>query len=763
MAELILLVLMGVFIWAVAKAASRQGGRHQTPRPSPAALGASAIANPGAPGATPRHAEGGPAAPAAGWVPKGQEVTVAGYRIPGGMIYVGRGLTAAGRGAGIEPALIDPRLPVDRREPDRMCSLMSYWPSYSGIPAASRAAYLEWLAGGREDPSFGVGHVFLFFYGLERRILLDAQHSDAARAEIPSIVAETQRLLGVYGSNRSFRGYAESFLSFVKAAQGQGDVYSDKPPMSILPGAEFPLMVRLALGQLAVGGKPIPAEWALVWFRSAPSTQLRTPAQRCPDELTALFRIRYGERFGAGIVVKPNKTTLRAAYKPASASFAGLVTLSFADTKRHEIIPDVTALKGPLTTIADLAEACVSDLEPYSRWVGRNPGLRTSPAAAALLPGDLVAHYRSDEVDALSKAIEYRLGTSSFAEIPFVDLIEHWSPSAGARFTRADGVLLAQLLEKRGYGVEPDPRFGGTTPSAERTGIVFRLPTGAPSAPSATYSAAAVTLQLAVAVAVADNHVSESELQVLYGHLIGSLPVTPQEHVRLEAYLRWLLVELPSPVGLRSRLEAFDETQRAQIGRLLVAVATADGQIDPLEVSALVRLFKLLGLDPADAYTELHAQSIDRMPVGSPPLAIRPADSLQPSFAIGPRPPTKGAGPIALDMQKVEARLAQSSAASALLSSIFTESEEAIPITQQAGVANVARLDEVHSGLLRELAGRPSWSRGEYDVLANKHGVLPDGALDLLNEVSLERSGELCLEGEDPLMVNPQAMKELAV
>ena len=91
------------------------------------------------------------------------------------MIYVGRGLRACREFGGVEPALIDPKLPVDWDDPDVDGDLMSYWPSYSSIEPSSRAAYLEWLSTGRSDPNAYIGYVFLFFYGIERRLLQDAQ------------------------------------------------------------------------------------------------------------------------------------------------------------------------------------------------------------------------------------------------------------------------------------------------------------------------------------------------------------------------------------------------------------------------------------------------------------------------------------------------------------------------------------------------------------------------------------------------------------
>ena len=147
----------------------------------------------------------GPAADGdAAWVPAGQLVRVGGCSISGGLVYVGRKLTAV-RGGEPDPALIDPDLDIDHHVADYAGAIMGYWPSYSTIAPACRAAYLQWLANGRHAPNAYIGYVFLYFYGLERRLLIDAQRSAVARAEREMLVAEVRRLLGIYGTNGSFR------------------------------------------------------------------------------------------------------------------------------------------------------------------------------------------------------------------------------------------------------------------------------------------------------------------------------------------------------------------------------------------------------------------------------------------------------------------------------------------------------------------------------------------------------------------------------
>jgi peptidoglycan hydrolase-like protein with peptidoglycan-binding domain len=141
------------------------------------------------------------------WFKRGEAVSVAGFSLTDGLIYVGHSLPLVQGATPNDNCLIDPFLPVAECDPDWAGETMSYWPAYSTISPQARLAYLSWLAGGRTDPSVGIGHVFLFFYGLERRLSVDHAMDEAAE-----IIREVERLLSVYGANRSFDRYARQFL-----------------------------------------------------------------------------------------------------------------------------------------------------------------------------------------------------------------------------------------------------------------------------------------------------------------------------------------------------------------------------------------------------------------------------------------------------------------------------------------------------------------------------------------------------------------------
>lgn len=217
------------------------------------------------------------------WKPADSAVRVDSYEV-GGMVYLGAGLASAG-GFGVEPALINPKLLVASDVEECSTRRLSYWPSYGESSPDARAAYLRWLSTGRKDPQADIGYVFLYFYGLERRALHDAKSSAAAKAELPAIEREVERLLGIY-DNRSFHGYAGMFLDVLRISRTSDKLYLAAPPE--LRGRYLSFSHRLGLAQCAADEGPLPPEWAYIWLLGDPSTRLRTPAQRCPDEFNVL-------------------------------------------------------------------------------------------------------------------------------------------------------------------------------------------------------------------------------------------------------------------------------------------------------------------------------------------------------------------------------------------------------------------------------------------------------------------------------------------
>ena len=214
--------------------------------------------------AKPRSARGAPE-----WIAKNDSARVAGRNI-GGMVYVGRGPRGGGNP---DNAFIDSSKNVRRRGGDFDGQGLHYWPNYSTIEAQARATYLDWLSSGRSDTRYNIGYVFLYFYGLERRVFVDK----ADEQERSDIVSEVRRLLEIYGDNHSIRRYLGAFIDATNLLDSR-----DEPrPVFEHDGYEVPSNVLLSVGRMAARGEPLTGEWLLSWYLCHPETRLRTPDQAC--------------------------------------------------------------------------------------------------------------------------------------------------------------------------------------------------------------------------------------------------------------------------------------------------------------------------------------------------------------------------------------------------------------------------------------------------------------------------------------------------
>lgn len=666
------------------------------------------------------------------WRPPGESVDLHGARINAGLVYVGSGLPAL-NGYGAEPALIDPKLQVDTKRVDWSGAGLDYWPSYSTIPPGSRAAYLSWLARGRPLESIPLGYVFLFFYGLERRVLLDARYLPIAAAEVLLIRRAVVRLLAAFGENSSFASYARDFIAAIDVLFPDPDAgVSEAPEKSW----ELPLDLRVRLGRVVTAGQPIPAQLALAWAQSAPDIYLRTPATRCSDEFAALFMARYQQRYGDGLVIKEPRRRLEVHYRPASASFGGPLKLPIGD------LPDVSGMTAPVAKLRELVDTCTDELDAYSRWLGRSRGQPNSLVAAALLPTEARGSNGTDEVQGLRRWLDERLGEAKQTTVSAAELLRWWPDANQRKLDKAGAVLLAQLLGRLGFGLEPDVRFGGPTLDPARSVVLFREREHAPSAPSPEYTSATVVARLGVAMASADGVVSDEEIAGIDAHLSQALDLSASESARLDAHLHWLCAEPPSLTGLKKRVAHLTGPQREELGSFLIAVAGADGHVGPAEVTALGKLYATIGLDPESVFTQVHAFAAGGSAAGSV------------------RSTVNHAAPVNLDMDRVQATLHETHAVSALLSDVFAEEEPGAP-SAPVSEPGIAGLDGQHSSLLRQLQGRTEIARADFDAQARRLGLLPDGALDTINDAAFEQVGMAIAVGDDPIEVETDALEEM--
>ena len=174
----------------------------------------------------------------------------------------------------------------------------------------------------------------------------------------------------------------------------------------------------------------------------------------------------------------------------------------------------------------------------------------------------------------------------------------------------------------------------------------------------------------------------------------------------------------------------------------MATLAQADGMISPDEVKFLEKVYKALGVEPRQVFSDIHAVGAGNVPAA--------------------RTETKG---FRLDAARIAELEKDTARVSALLSEIFTE--EAVPAPAPPVEAEPMKetgllgLDEAHTALVRLILSRAQWSRAELEDAAADLELMLDGALEQVNEACFDAHDIPLSEGEDPIDINPEAVEKI--
>lgn len=705
-----------------------------------------------------REASGAGRGGAARWLAPGDSVTIAGITIESGMVYIGGVLPGRTRGHSGN-CVIDPDCVVASAGGDPEGRSMPYWPSYQSIQPVARRTYLQWLAGGRNDPAIGIGYVFLFFYGIEHRLLVEG-----AKAEAPMLIAELRRLLSLHGQSSSFRGYASRLLDAARLCCGL-DIPCPALSPELRDGYEMPLPVRLHLGRKLAARQRLDSADALLWLLALPDRPLRAPARRCFDELAELWHLRFKVRYPDGLRIDPPRTRLKLDYRAASGGFTRRIDAADASGP----LPDIAAISAPLDGLRDMLNGCAEELAAYSRLLGRNPKAKGTMDAAFLLPRDLLTSSSAEMAAAGMAAavaeIERLFGGERVACVTVARLAGALSLKIAPAGRLATGVCdqIGAFLDKLDIGFEPDRRYGSPNLEAEGHVSLFKAQGGGGidgEAPG--YVVARAMVDVSALAAAVDGRVEADEYETIMTDIMAFPGIGGLERTRLIAYAAVLLENVPRHRSALRRIKHLDDGAKEAIVKSAIAAILADGHAGPDEVKFLERLYKSLGFPVEAAYSALHrgAVVIDDLVTVAP-------ETRQPGVAIPPmdsdRRRRQG---LAIDQARLERIRSETSAVSALLAEIFTEDEPPAPAPPAGPVGTdghqgFAGLDAAHRQLLAGLLAADGMDRAAFDEAARRLRLLPDGAIETINDWGFDRFDEPVIGDDDPIMVMDHLKAEL--
>jgi hypothetical protein len=312
------------------------------------------------------------------------------------------------------------------------------------------------------------------------------------------------------------------------------------------------------------------------------------------------------------------------------------------------------------------------------------------------------------------------------------------------------GRQVAGMLDALDIGFEPDRRYGACGALTADTHVcIFRADGGGSVvADVERYVAARTLTEIAALAATADGVVVPLEVEAIQRDL-ASLDLCATERTRLLAHAEAILRNPPKARAAIKRLLALPEERRRRIAQSAITAVLADGHVLPSEVRFLEGLYKALGFPNEDIYAQLHRGSVEIDEPVTVAKAVGETGVPLPAEAVAD-------GSVTVDAARLERIRRETSQVSSLLATIFVDDTE---VRSDPAVANAAveadrfaGLGRAHGELLALLLSAPM-ERSEFEEAARARKLMPEGALETINDWSFDQFDEPAVEDEDMILV----------
>jgi len=665
------------------------------------------------------------------FIPSGSPVTVGNYTLPNGMIYfIPQRPPKSEYEEEIEPSAIYPALPIGTGL-DWDARSFSYWPSYFQIPPDARNTYLKWLADGAKDPTIGVGYVFIYFYGLERRLVIDCQDTTIAARDRDAVIAEVLRLKEIFGEKSgSFRGYSSRLLEWVnidsailKIAEGKNILIEET--------LENDTLAALKISRAIKEKGYLDAEDTLLWFRNYhPGVGRKYLIRNNFDLVLKGFEPIFEKAYPNGLKPTQTRGVLELNYHAAAM---GLHT-----NRRLEKWPDPQRsfdTRNLLPLLKSLNEL-LDQLAPHIRWLQSDDGTTSPLEIIAKRPVFLwpdSSKVFSEKLKSLAKESidpDQKMGCISIKKV--LDTLDIESE----KISKKDHKMLLESFRNLGFFADPDPDlFDSTLTSEDMIAISEKeLPE---VKLTKDFKSAILTLKLCAAASWADGKVSSQESNFLKTQLLGSFKISDDQKSRLSLYLFWLLFYDHHLNNFKKMVGTLSKPKKRDVASLMIAIVAIDGTVSPKEVAFLEKSYKAFGLDKDSLYSDLHSYQAD----GSE--AIKSSDET-----------------VRINQKKVQRKIEESSAVSSILADVFKDDSPSKDETKEIEQKKRKLTIEPHlARIIKNLLTRDSWPINEAEALMKAEGFLMNGAIERVNEWAFEELGDALLEEEDGKINISQSLK----
>lgn len=663
------------------------------------------------------------------FIPAGKPISVGPYTITNGLVYLATGKPPRnnfGYGEENEASAIYPTLPIGNGF-DLEGQTFSYWPAYSRIPPDARNTYLKWLSEGAKDPTIATGYVFIYFYGLERRLVVDCQDETIANRDRDVVLAEVLRLKQIYDeTSGSFRGYSSRLLEWMNMDKAIQSVEQGKDIL-INEAIENDSIASLKISGVLKSKGFLSAEETLLWFRNYHPGVGRKYLIRNNFEIVLKgFEPIFNKDYPSGLRPTRKSEFLELSYRAATAGLYRIKRL--AEWPDPKSCFDTRVLLPLLKSLNELLD----EVAPHIRAL-QNGNLEKSPVSVIaksprFLWSESVNKISEKTTDLIQRSIngETHFGLVSIQEL--MNVLEYKTE----KFNKKDQKILIEVIRNIGYFADPDPDVFDfiLTP---KDMLILTNQKYVPVQSNVNFKMAVLTLKLCSAASWIDGKVSAQELNFIRTKILPSLKLNDDQKERLLLYVDWLLAYDHQLNNFKRLVGKLSKPKKKNIASLMVAIVAIDGNVDPKEVEFLEKIYKGFDLDKDSLYSDLHSYQSD-----------------------GAEVVKSSSGSVKINQQKVQKKIAESAEVGSILADVFKEDMDSKDESEEVKPEKVTTVLEPRlARLIKKILTKDVWLLKELETVTKEEGFLINGAIEDVNEWAFEELGDALLEeGEDSIVVS---------
>ena len=638
-------------------------------------------------------------------------------------------------------------------------------PTYKDLTSRQRGNYLLWLSKGKKTDLDEIGYAFIYFYGLERRAIVEKKDYD-------TILDEVTRLLSRYSSSKLFNQYLNNFIRYIIA--GRLNQTDESTIKKYFPSFDelYDNSLMTVLAWHGLKDKKVSWELAYSIANESHKTTKSTILIKAPDLFKKLFEKKFLSSNPEGLEIKSLTHQHRCFYHAMSPTLENVIRLNNVTDVSQPIVlnvPDINSSQ--FETIFSAWDECIEELKPVSYKLNITEGQITREIYN-VLPDLLKKEIEHPDLKAWQNFISSKkpIKGTIIAQISEIATLLGGIDKRET-LTSIQCHTITTTAQDIGFILVPDQKVSRT--SYKWKDSVAIIPINNTIHTSEKFPQAALIFEMAHTIAASDENVSEIEEIFLHKFISEQFTLNAFEIECLIGLQQVIEIQPPSLSKIGKRLSKhLNPEQKLAIANFLGDIVLLDNKFVKKEQRSLKTVFKALEIDPS-----VSDELIKKLLIGQIPE--------EPTSVLKPRKARKGevippqviTPEFSIDKEKLKQTMADTQAVQWILASVFEQEQDEIDVDIESEVKipkpldmeemkpmgidlpfspeSVSTLDTRYHLILNDIMKLDELSQDDFTNLAKKHNLMPRAVFDEINSWADEEMGDFLLEeDENRIIIN---------